>query len=39
MLQTLDWEFVKRQEDEAAGTPLKIYKVIVLEIVNYVAAS
>ena len=32
-------KFVKRQELEAAGTPLKISKVSVLETVNHVAAS
>ena len=32
-------KFVKRLEHEAAGTPLKIPKVNVVEKVNHVAAS
>ena len=32
-------KFVKRQELEAVGTPLKISKINVLETINHVAAS
>ena len=39
MLETLMEKFVKRQELEAPGTPLKISKVNLLETVNHVAAS
>ena len=39
ILQTLMGIFVKRQELEAAGTPLKISKVNVLLTVNHVTAS
>ena len=39
ILETLMGKFVKRQELEAAGTPLKISKVSVLKTLNHVAIS
>ena len=39
MHETLMGKFVKRHKLEAAGTPLKISKVSVLETVNHTASS